>query len=298
MAQNNPKSLKITKNVGYILGVICFVLGVFTMFFSVGFGILFLILGIILIFAVGKASAKKLKALTDGTAPEPPKKTAAEAASPSESAAASAPRARAAQAPKRERGWSSKYKYIYYDVPVFMPEDIAVDFSQIKFDAATLLKQEKENAFDENAVKVTHNGMDIGYLNKGGLQDMANDYLNRGGAVDVQLTSYSEDNRTAKVTLMFARAASDDSIKVFKLTGNTSEEMQEDIETCGEFEPVSVDYDYDKEKYAASSGSEIGYFPKSANSFFEENDGNIEAVIDAIEEENDKYAVYVAVKKK
>ena len=84
-------------------------------------------------------------------------------------------------------------------------------------------------------------------------------------------------------------------IKSYKLTGNKNVEMQENIDLCSEGEYISFEYDFYKERYfALSNGFEIGYFPASASSILESE--NITAVISEIlENESDKYEVYVDV---
>jgi hypothetical protein len=81
--------------------------------------------------------------------------------------------------------------------------------------------------------------------------------------------------------------------KTCRLTGNLNSEMQDNISLCSEGDTVTVEYDYDKEKYMATAYAEIGYFPKSAEPIIDGENGYI-AMVERIEEnENGKYVIYV-----
>lgn len=194
-----------------------------------------------------------------------------------------------------EKTWTSKYAYIYNDVKIFIPPDREPDYESIKFDRRIELIQEPDNEYDSGAIKVMQNGNFIGYMYRGTLQNMINDWIELGLPVDAEMSQYSKSNKTAHINLKFPYKYQPNIFK-FKLIGNRSVEMQENIELCDEGDPVDIEYNYDRCKYAVSAGFfEIGYLPKSAEKYI--SDDNVEAVIDMIEEDDDeKYIVFVAIK--
>ena len=196
---------------------------------------------------------------------------------------------------KTEKTWTSKYAYIYNNVKIFIPSDLEPDFDSIKFDRRIELIQEPDNEYDSGAIKVMQNGNFIGYMYRGTLQNMINDWIKLGLPVDAEMSQYSKSNKTAHINLKFPYKYQPNIFK-FKLVGNRSAEMQENIELCYEGYPVDIEYDYDRCKYAVLMNDfEIGYLPKSAEKYI--SDDNVESVIDSIEEnDNEKYIVFVAIK--
>ena len=100
---------------------------------------------------------------------------------------------------------------------------------------------------------------------------MANDWIGKKMPLRAQLTACMRDKQRAEVTLVFydlsqykKYLAKYPNAKEYRLTGNTNEEMQENIDMCSRGDECSIDYDIEKEKYLVSSGLDIGYLPASA----------------------------------
>ena len=68
-------------------------------------------------------------------------------------------------------------KYSYDKVRVFTPEDLIFDRSLIEVGKYITLHQDPSNPYDKNAVAVYRKDTKVGYLYRGKLQDMTNDYL-------------------------------------------------------------------------------------------------------------------------
>lgn len=189
-----------------------------------------------------------------------------------------------------------KRKYVYQDVRIYTPALTEALAERVAGQVVTL-RQEPENTYDPNAVAVWHAESKIGYLYKGKLQDMANDYLRREDPIFAAASRVKIDEDQVNVELCLAfyptRRATG-TTKRFKLSGNTGAERQEQIGFADEGDLVEYSYDFDKEKYEAiCNGDSIGFFPKSANELLEDD----ASVVVAQVEENDqgKWVVYVDV---
>ena len=233
-------------------------------------------------------------------------------------------------------GYELKYSYDdvliagtkYYNIP-----------KDINIGTSLDLIPEPENKYDSNAIAVFANGEKIGHVPKNRLQDMIHDFIKRGDILTARISSINEDSIkmavdfygkpmgfSVNVNVDFdgekivysVKSDRNNNIKdnddteeehniktniakrkSFRLTGNTNEEMQDNIALCDEDESVTIEYDYDKEKYIASASGEIGYFPKNANDFLEPlvSDLSYNAFIEKIDEneDNGKYSVHVVV---
>ena len=146
-------------------------------------------------------------------------------------------------------------------------------------------------------------GKKLGYLPANKLQSMYFDFTARGGTVVAKVFARSKDS----VDMLLGYYANDLSdykallksgapSKTFKLTANTNSDMQENISLCSVGDPVTYDYDYKKEKYAASASYlAIGYFPAAANALLEENDDLRAYISETEENDNGKQIAYVDV---
>ena len=73
-------------------------------------------------------------------------------------------------------------KYTYDDVEIAMADKF-FPIVDLQFDDLLTLKQEPENVYDDKAVAIYRGTDQLGYLYRGRLQDMANDWLDRGDPV-------------------------------------------------------------------------------------------------------------------
>lgn len=182
-----------------------------------------------------------------------------------------------------------KKLYFYDDVKIFTPEDLTVDYSILKEKAEILFVQEPENSFDENAIRVIVPGpYKIGYIYRGKLQDMMNDYLTAGLPIKSNISKV--DGTIIYLNIAFygrTIPAYKEPTKTYKLTGNKNAEMQDNIDICNVGQYMSFNYDYEKEKYIilGDYGIEIGYLPLSANALLESEDVTI-VISDILYDEN------------
>lgn len=76
----------------------------------------------------------------------------------------------------------------------------APDLSRIKIGDKLKLAQEPTNKYDSNAIRVlSPDGKQLGYMYKGKLQTMANDFLSRGDRVEVTVDSVTKTSLTFKL---------------------------------------------------------------------------------------------------
>lgn len=192
--------------------------------------------------------------------------------------------------------------YEYHDVDVAMFEKSSIE--KLFAGEMVFFRQEPENSHDPRAIKIVSAGKKIGYLYKGRLQDMANDWIDKEREYSVFISQIDMVNESIKIAIGFYKnkeyvieedeKESDPTIKKFKLTGNKNKEMQDALVSASPGESVDVTYDYDKEKYLVSTYCDLGYMPTSAEKYLEENP---ECYIDEIDiNENGKYEIVIAIK--
>ena len=196
--------------------------------------------------------------------------------------------------------------YHYKTVDVCIIDDKRPDFKRIKPNMPITFVPEPTNPYDAGAVIVKTGDINIGYLYKGNLQKMTRDYLKSGDPIRSYITYVDGPHDTVCITMGFYKEKAGKAIldydklieinasyKTYKLTGNRNADMQDTVSYCSEGEEVEYEFDDDKEKYIAVCGDNIGYFPKSAGKYL---DDERPAFINSIEEDdNDKYIVEVAV---
>ena len=153
-----------------------------------------------------------------------------------------------------------KKKYEYTNVGIYSSSDNPTYTSKIN--AYVSFKQEPENKYDNNAVAVIYKEKKIGYLYKGKLQDMVNDYINRN------FTIIAKFDTESTLCIAFYRHLSNlkkeyDSfiISLTKLSKKDcfDSKRSENLELCSAGDDVELMYDYESERYIAiCNGSEIG----------------------------------------
>ncbi len=190
--------------------------------------------------------------------------------------------------------------YEYTDVKICLIKGQEPDLTAIQVGSIIKLEQEPLNQYDNKAVMLKIGTTKIGYMYRGKLQDMANDFLKRNEYIVAYVSKIDAISNEIFMNMGFYRKQ----IKhyrnstTFKLTGNTNKNMQEIIQCVTDDYDVEFYYDYEKEKFCASVfGSDIGYAPKSKNELLEACEEDYEAFIESIEEnDNGKYVVSVTVK--
>ncbi|NLB52049.1 MAG: hypothetical protein GX808_03830 [Syntrophomonadaceae bacterium] len=194
--------------------------------------------------------------------------------------------------------------YNYANIKVCIIRDNKPDYDKLKPYMPICFIPEPSNPYDPKAVIVKTGDTNIGYLYRGSMQDMVLDFLRRGDPIQSFISDIDKSTDTVQFSIGFYKEkreqseyskliSSGEPYKVFKLTGNRKEDMQDTLSYCDEEEEVEYEFDYDKEKYVAICGGEIGYFPKSAEKYLENEHP---AFIELLEEDDDdKYVVKVAI---
>ncbi|WP_085833840.1 hypothetical protein [Clostridium merdae] len=139
----------------------------------------------------------------------------------------------------------------------------------------------------------------IGSMQENRQKDMIRDFINRSEPIKAVLSAYDGElsakmfiafYRTPKYKRLMEKGAKFTS---YKLTGTNKSEFQDNIALCSVGESVEYSYDFEKEKYLAACGLDIGYFPKKLNELLESEP---EVFVQSIEEDVDgKYTVVVSV---
>lgn len=184
-----------------------------------------------------------------------------------------------------------KLKYHYDRVRVFTPKELGVDFAKLDPGDDVELQKAPDNKYDSRAVAVVHSGARVGYLNKGKLYEMANDYLSEGLPILAHIDSIDDDKPELTVHLAFFGSRAEEPRTCYKLSGAKGRAAQEAIEMLGDGAELDVEFDGEKEKYLVYYGMDtIGYLPKAAE---KEADGS-KCYVDSIEtDDNGKYEVMV-----
>lgn len=171
--------------------------------------------------------------------------------------------------PESIRGHVIAYRYT--EVGIYVPKDATFDAEGFVPGALLTLFHDKENEHDPNAIGLRLNKRLVGYLYRGKLQDMVNDWISKDLPMRAVLTKTERENNCAETTLAFYDLSDFKKLlrrypdaKEYRLTYNANAEMQDNLLLCTKGEECEISYDVDREKYLVSSGLEIGYLPSSA----------------------------------
>lgn len=193
--------------------------------------------------------------------------------------------------------WISKYEY--KSIGIYRPDP---SFKEIfPYDAVDIV-QEPENPFDNRAIAVKFHDNTLGYLYKGQHQDMANDFISRGDEVKAQVEKIDNDKIYLRLFFCKRRHEVLEPVKPFvvKLTGNGNEEMQGNIDVCSVGDILSVEMDYEKEKYLVCRETlDLGYIPKSKQEYMEQLEREkyefTGKIVSISENDSEKYIVKVEI---
>lgn len=176
--------------------------------------------------------------------------------------------------PELLHGFLESYRYT--DVGIFVPEDSTFDLKGFEPGAILTLVQDPENPHDNHAVGLKLHNQLVGYLYRGKLQDMANDWIEKNLPLRAQLTACTRDRNRAEVTLVFyglrqyeKHLSKYPDAKQYRLIGTKKAEFQENLSLCECGEYCTLDYDVDSGKYLVAADLEIGYLPSSAANLIE-----------------------------
>ncbi len=176
--------------------------------------------------------------------------------------------------PESIRGYVASYRYT--EVGIFIPKDETFDVEGFEPGAILTLVQDPENPHDNRAVGLKLRKRLVGYLYRGKLQDMANDWIGKKMPLRAQLTACMRDRNRAEVTLVFyglrqyeKHLSKYPDAKQYRLIGTKKAEFQENLSLCECGEYCTLDYDVDSGKYLVAADLEIGYLPSSAANLIE-----------------------------
>lgn len=137
--------------------------------------------------------------------------------------------------------------------------------------------QEPENQYDTNAIAIYLCNEKIGYVYRGRIQDMINDWIKRNHLFCGHINKYSITNNSASYKIGFYKPISDYQNKRFPLTKiskkcdeYSSSSRYENLCECNDGDFVIIDVDYENNYIVTTEfAEEIGELPKSAINFIE-----------------------------
>lgn len=217
--------------------------------------------------------------------------------------------------PKKKSNLSKQEKIIYNEGCPFSSEIPEINDSDCKrtylyTDVSCEILKETYPLKTGSVVYTYYDGIihdifnnEIAKIQNDKLCSMINDYIKRGDSITARVSSCKP---TLKINIGFYRNPQSYSMshylseetphKIYKLVGNRKDEYQESISLCSEGESVSIDCDWEHDRYVASCSGDIGFFPSSADSELEGDYRKFPAYIDHIkEDDNGIYSVYVII---
>jgi len=164
-----------------------------------------------------------------------------------------------------------KYQYEKDLCTDFSEENFEFIIDSVKESGREFIRfvQEPENIHDSKAVAVYIGGAKVGYIYKGTIQDMVNDYLKKGWEVQGYINTFDKETRTATYKIGFYKPFEALKSKKFKLT----KVNRDALDFCSEGDCLNVEKDFD-ENYVVNNQmvEEIGRLPKTAVEYLEKND--------------------------
>lgn len=161
--------------------------------------------------------------------------------------------------------------YQYQEVDIAMTSEVVNDFSVFRPGDVITFIPEPSNPYDPKAIQLLANNQLLGYVYRGKIQDMLNDFLKFGEPVHGMVFSVRPDEKKITYSVGFYRPARPKShgkmLASGRLTTNAGVEAQDNISVCDEGDEVSVDYDYEKERYEVSYMDYIGCLPKKLEQY-------------------------------
>ena len=161
---------------------------------------------------------------------------------------------------------------------------------------------EPDNKYDPAAIAIHYNKNKIGYMNKGKLRDMLNDFAADENKDFLPVSEIWDDKPIfhlffyQKIDSLIDAIRNMSYSKEYNLVSNKSEYIQECISYCSIGDPVTVLYDSDRDKYSVSSeGVDIGYLPAAGQRFVQEHSDTKCRIISITENDNGKYDVRIII---
>lgn len=157
--------------------------------------------------------------------------------------------------------------------------DGAIEFIAGKGGKTLSFVQETENPHDNNAIAIYFDDVKLGYVFRGNIQNMLNDWISRGHYFFGYINKYSVDEKKATFKIGFYKPLSDFESKQFSIVKTKKKvdeyTTREDyLLRCDEGETVSFEYDSEADSYIIynSMCEEIGELPKSAVTYIKNSE--------------------------
>lgn len=157
--------------------------------------------------------------------------------------------------------------YQYQENNIAMPGKYVRDFYSINVGDPIVFQLEPENEYDAKAIQLWSNNQMLGYVFRGRLQDILHDFIKRDEPVYAMVFSVNPQEQKVTYSVAFYRHPEPKflgkHLATGRLTASAGEEAQENITLCDVGDELSVDYDYEKERYEVSSTmGYVGCLPK------------------------------------
>lgn len=144
-------------------------------------------------------------------------------------------------------------------------------------------RQEPNNEADGEAIAVYFNDTKVGYLFKGKIKDMANDWINRDEPIIGYINKIDTTQNRATIKIGFYRSVDSLQIKKFKLTRITKKEddfsssRYNNISWCNDKDVVNYEFSADTDNYIITNecSEELGEIGSKAVEFINENENRI-----------------------
>ena len=169
--------------------------------------------------------------------------------------------------------------YEYEENLCLLKEERTIEHLSGKGGTIVTFQQEPDNPYDNKAVAIYLGDNKIGYIYRGNVQKMANQFISKDLPVIGYINKYSISENHATYKIGFYRpmdeleSKSFSVVKIRKTADAYGESRAENMLLCTKGHAVSVEWSDSEESYILynDTGNEIGELPKSANDFFDEN---------------------------
>lgn len=106
-------------------------------------------------------------------------------------------------------------KYRYSNESIAGVEYQEIDYSKLDFNLHLDFKEETDNQYDHNAIKIYQNKIFLGYVHKGFMQDMLKKYLNKDEYCCLAfLTLIDEENKILNYEISFYKEFNEDDFNI------------------------------------------------------------------------------------
>lgn len=182
--------------------------------------------------------------------------------------------------------------YRYDFVKVSMP-----NVNGLKLGDFLSLESEPDNQYDPHAVKILSGLNTVGYLFRGKLQDMANDFIRKGLPIEVSVDSITNDSFTCG--LGFYKDINSFDCVSATLTKTSKKDFlgtsrQDNLSSTSEGDILYLNYDCDSETYIVTDdfGNELGELSKSISNKLYDEESNYKYIGICTENEIDDNLKY------